>query len=171
MSASISDNSEKVLFQSDLWENISRIQKGTRVVFKTQQDNGIFKVSFIAQLKAGFVKNKIDLIKNDHMILQKKGSGYFLLFEAAKDAFIREDDEREYYEEAVSCSDYDYKILIKKDRSARPEIKKPAPADGPDAALNRINAMLEEHGITDADPSSAINEFMKTWKLGHPEEN
>lgn len=170
MPASISDNNEKVVFQCDLVGNTRRIRKTSYMVFETQQDNQVFQVDLMIRMKTGFIKNGYDLIKNDHMIFQKRGAGFFFLFEADKKDFTKSSDEILIFEEEKTTSDYDYRILIQKNLSASPKTDEASAETGSQAALNKINAMLKEHGITDSGSVSPVDEFMKSWKLGHPDE-
>lgn len=170
MSASITDNKEKVVFQGDFDGHTYRIRKTSYVIIEAEQDNKAFQVDLMIRIKSSFAKNNYDLIKNDHMIFQKRGDRYFLLFEADKNDFQEGQDQTEIFEEEKASSNYDYRIMIKKNLAVKAEASDNLPKTGPEAALNRINTMLSEHGITDADVSSPVDEFMKTWKLGHPDE-
>ena len=171
MAASIQDNAEKIVFQCDLAGNPRRIRKTSYVVFETRLDNGLFQVDLLIRLKAGFVKNRSDLIKNDHMIFQKRGEACFLLFEADKKDFRSEEDKPAVFEEDAAAADYDYRILIQKNPEASVKIEDETPAAGASGALNRINSMLARHGISEEETSSLVDGVMKTWKLGHPDEN
>ena len=170
MAASIQDNAEKIVFQCDLAGTSRRIRKTSYVVFETQLDNGLFQVDLMIRLKAGYVKNRYDLIKNDHMIFQKRGEACFLLFEADKKDFKTETDKIAVFEEEAAVADYDYRILIQKNQEGSVQKEEQAPGTGASGALNRINSMLAQHGISEEETSSLVDGVMKTWKLGHPDE-
>lgn len=170
MPASISDNNEKIVFQGDFDGHTVRIRKTSYEIVETQQDNRVFQVDMMVRVKSSYAKNNYDLIKNDHMIFQKRGERFFLLFEADRDAFKEGNDQTLVFEEEMTTSNYDYRIMIQKNPAAKPEASDAPPETGADAALSRINAMLSEHGITDADVATPVESFMKTWKLGHPDE-
>jgi hypothetical protein len=140
------------------------------MIFETQQDNQVFFVDLMIRMKSGFIKAGNDLIKNDHMIFQKRGIGYFLLFEADKKDFSEGEDGIQIFQEEKASSNYDYRILIRKNTSVAPADLEASETDSKDP-LNRINAMLIEHGTIDSDQASPADEFIKSWKLGHPDMN
>ncbi len=170
MAATISDNAKKMIFQSDMAASLRRLGKTDYAVFEGEYNNGAVRAAFDIRMKTSFIKKApLDLIKNDHMIFQKKGQVFFLLFEADKDHFDRVDDSVTVFEEEKKTRDYQYKIEFRHDSSIKPEKKKSALGGKAGERMDEINAILEEHGITEADASSPVAEYMKTWKLGHPD--
>ena len=166
----VSETMDKVTFQTDMNGSVRRLNRTDYVVFEERQDNGVFEVTLSMQVKAGYVrKSSPDLLKNDHIIFQKRGNYFFFLFEALKASFQSDESGSESFQESGRNSDYQYKITIKKNASV-PEADD-EPVSGADASIKRINKLLQDHGLAEVEESSPVTEFMKTWKLGHPDES
>ena len=170
MAATISDNAQKMIFQSDMAASLRRMGKTEYAVFEGEYNTGAVRTAFDIRMKTSFIKKTpLDLIKNDHMIFQKKGQLFFLLFEADKKFFEQIDETTTTFKEEKKTRDYQYKIEFTRDSSIKPEKKKSALGGKAGERMDEINAILEKHGITEADASSPVAEYMKTWKLGHPD--
>ena len=170
MSASISDSAGKMIFQGDMAANIRRINKVDYAVFEGQYDNGAVAVDFAIRMKIGYIKKApMDLIKNDHIIFQKRDPMFFFLFEADKEKFVREGEDLETFEESGRSNNYTYRISFRNNLKAKPKKAHSRLGGRAGEMMDEINALLEKNGIHEADPSSPVSEYMKTWKLGHPD--
>ena len=171
MAASISDSAGKMIFQSDMAANIRRINKVDYAFFEGRHDNGAVAVDFEIRMKIGYIRKKsMDLIKNDHIIFQKRDPLFFFLFEADKKKFTSIDDDVESFEESGKTGNYSYHICFRKNRKG--VVKKEHSRLGGRAGemMDEVNEILEKHGIHEVDVSSPVDSYMKTWKLGHPDE-
>ena len=170
MAASISDSAGKMIFQSDMAANIRRINKVDYAVFEGRHDNGAVAVDFEIRMKIGYIKKKsMDLIKNDHIIFQKRDPLFFLLFEADKNKFTSVDDEVDSFEESGKTGNYSYHISFRKNRNAVPQKEHSNLGGRAGQMMDEVNEILEKHGIHEVDASSPVAEYMKSWKLGHPD--
>lgn len=170
MATSISDSAGKMIFQGDMAANIRRINKVDYAVFEGQYDNGAVAVDFDIRMKIGYMKKaSMDLIKNDHIIFQKRDPLFFFLFEADKKKFVRETEDRETFEETGKTGNYTYRISFRRNLNAKPEKAHSNLGGKAGEMMDEVNDLLEKNGIHEVDASSPVSEYLKTWKLGHPD--
>ena len=170
MATSVSENMDKMVFQTEMAANIRKINKVDYAVFEGQYNNGVVSADFDIRMKLSYIRKiPVDLIKNDHIILQKKGNYFFFLFEGDKSKF-KGDGGYRVFEESGRTGNYNYRVSLKKNTKAVEQ--KPGSKLGGRAGelMDEVNELLEKHGITEVDPSSPVSEYMKSWKLGHPDE-
>lgn len=171
MGTMIADNQDKVVFQSDMLAKLRRINKIDYVVFEGHYGDGPASVDFDIRMKQKYLKKQgNDLIKNNHMVLQKRLQLFFFLFEADKGAFTKDEEGVEVFEEKGKTNDYSYRIMFRMDRNVKPEKKESLIGGTAGEKLEELEAFMRENGITDADASSPVSSYMKSWKLGHPDE-
>ena len=102
-------------------------------------------------------------------IFPKKDPMFFFLFEADKKKFVRETEDRETFEETGRTGNYTYRISFRHNLNVRPEKAHSNLGGKAGKMMDEVNALLEKNGIHEVDASSPVAEYMKTWKLGHPD--
>ena len=169
MAASISDTMGKMIFQTEMGANLRKINKTDYAVFEGEYNNGAVAAAFDIRMKLSYIRKcPVDLIKNDHMVLQKRGSYFFFLFEGDKSKF-KEEGDFQVFEESGKTGHYNYRVSFRKDTKAQAQKPKSRLGGKAGQLMDEVNELLEKNGITEADPSSPVSEYMKSWRLGHPD--
>ena len=171
MATMISEAEGKVVFQTDLGAYRRRLNKTDYLVFEEKHDNGAYQVEYRFQIKENYVRKAgADLIKNDHIVFQDKGPCFFMLFQADRDQFRKEEEGHEFFEENGKTKNYSYQMKMRRNPGTQ-EVKPRSKLGGKAGEMmDEVNDLLEKYGITEVDPSSPVSEYMKSWKLGHPDE-
>ena len=172
MTAKITDSMESMVFQTTTEPKRARINKIDYLVLEGVCENDKVSVDFDVKVKYNYVKkHSLDLIKNDHIILQNQGGMLFFLFEAAKDKFTEGEEGSKGFRESKSTRDCRYSVCFVS-KKPQPE---PDQADSSNAGWTGdvhadVSAILEKYGISEkAEGASAVTEYMKKWSLEHPE--
>ena len=169
MAAKLADNQEKVVFQCDMMADIRKVNKVDYAVFEGHHNNGAAMVDFEIRMRNSFIKKQgNDLIKNDHILMQKRNHLFFFLFEADKGKFVKEDNDIKCFEETGKKKDYQYKIRFQLNGKASPK-KKSRLGGTAGEKMEEVEELLRKNGITEVDASSPVESYMRTWKLGHPD--
>ena len=174
MSASLTDAIDHIVFQTVMLPRRERRQKQEYYVLEGKHQKDPVSVEFEVRIKSGFVKKKaLDLIKDDHVILQKQRDTMFFLFQAPKDAFEKCKDGSIRFREDRKTPNYTYTISFhrgikkadqKEQISPKELIKQGHVTEG-------VNALLQEYGLNvKAEEASVASEYMKKWQLEHPDE-
>ena len=170
MATMLADNQQKVVFQCDMMADVRKINKVDYAVFEGHHDNGAAVVDFEIRMRNSYIKkHNNDLIKNDHILMQKRNPYFFFLFEADKGKFVNSDEETRTFEEKDRNKDYSYTVHFELHGNARPK-KKSRLGGTAGQKMEELEEFLRENGITETDASSPVDSYMKTWKLGHPDE-
>ena len=170
MATMLADNQEKVVFQCDMMAQIRKVNKVEYAVFEGHHNNGAAVVDFEIRMRNSFIKKQgNDLIKNDHILMQKRNHLFFFLFEADKNKFVKEEDDTRSFVETGKKKDYQYKIRFQLTGNARPR-KKSRLGGTAGEKMEQVEELLRKNGITEVDASSPVESYMRTWKLGHPDQ-
>ena len=167
------ESSETTVFQTGLMPRMARKGKLDYAIFEGDFENNAFDIKFEFRVKYNYLKKQTgDVIKNDHIILQNQRSAFFLLFEVKNTQFEDREDGTRFFEEKGNTSHYDYSITLLKKVSAAPTKADPKQLIKDGNVTEGINAMLEQHGLNiEVEGESAVADYMKSWRLGHPEES
>lgn len=127
-------------------------------------ENDAIHLDYEILLKKSYVKkSKTDLIKNDTMVLQKRGNKFFILLSILDSDFsIGEDGKREA-SGSFKNSDYRYTYFFKE--IEKEQVEKDAVEQN---ARKAFDDLLKGYGLNTEknNPSDAI---AATWKIGHPD--
>lgn len=170
METQITDSPDHITFQTTFIPQTIKQNKLLYTEFTDSFENAEISVRFNIKLKHSFSKKNIDLIKNDHVILQNHNGNFFLLFQAKKELFQLIDDINSVFEENVSTENYNYTITFhqKKIEKSFSETSKTS-IKTEDISTN-INTILQKYGINEKiEDSSPVTEYMKKWNLEHPD--
>ncbi|MBQ9155584.1 MAG: hypothetical protein IJ137_02245 [Eubacterium sp.] len=173
MATAIHESSECTTFQTGLMPRMQRIGKLDYAIFDGDYENHAFDIHFDFRVKYNYLKKQSgDVIKNDHIILQNQRSAFFLLFEIKNPQFKEQEDGSRTFEEKGHSSHYDYTISVTRKVSAAPTKADPRQLIKDGNVTEGLNAMLQQHGLNiEVEGESAVADYMKSWKLGHPDEN
>ena len=168
MATMLADNQDKVVFQCDMMADIRKVNKVEYAVFEGHHNNGAAVVDFEIRMRNSFIKKQgNDLIKNDHILMQKRNHLFFFLFEADKGRFVKGEDDIRSFEETGKKKDYQYKIRFQLNEKATPR-KQNRLGGTAGQKLEEVEELLRKNGITEVDASSPVESYLRTWKLGHP---
>ena len=171
MTAKITDSMESMVFQTTTDAKRTRINKTDYVVLEGACENDNVSVDFDVKVKYNYLrKHPVDLIKNDHIILQNQRGLLFFLFEAGKDQFTEGEEGSKVFEESGTTGDYRYfvRFVSKKPKPQSDQAGSKAGWTGD--VHTDVSAILEKYGISEkAEGYSAVTEYMKKWSLEHPE--
>ncbi len=168
MATMLADNQDKVVFQCDMMADIRKVNKVEYAVFEGHHNNGAAVVDFEIRMRNSFIKKQgNDLIKNDHILMQKRNHLFFFLFEADKGRFVKGEDDIRSFEETGKKKDYQYKIRFQLNEKAAPR-KQNRLGGTAGQKLEEVEELLRKNGITEVDASSPVESYLRTWKLGHP---
>ncbi|MDO4975670.1 MAG: hypothetical protein Q4E53_00255 [Eubacteriales bacterium] len=172
MATQINDTQNYMTFQSELIPQMIKQNNTLYTAFAGDYENKKVEVSFDIRVKNSIIKsNKADIIKNNHVILQKNMvSGIFFLFEADKKQFVEKEDGSKVFEETVKTNDYSYTITFIQKAQEEEEVKAEASPMRTGDISSDVNAILQKYGIgTEGEDDSPITDIIKSWKLGHPD--
>ncbi len=170
MAVMLADNQEKVVFQCDMMAEIRKINKVEYALFEGHHDDGAAVVDFEIKMRNAFIKKQgNDLIKNDHILFQKRNHLFFFLFEADKAGFQPTEDDGKVFEETGKKKEYSYTIRFRLNDKAKTRPHSPLGGTAGEK-MDQLNDFLKKNGITEVDASSPVDSYMKTWKLGHPDQ-
>ena len=115
--------------------------------------------------KAYVIKSKFDLIKDDKMVIQKRGNEFFILLSIEDRDFVIGEDGKREASGSVKKSDYHYTYHFKE--IEKEKVQKDAVEQN---AKKVFDDILKGYGISteSRNPSDSI---AATWKIGHPDQS
>lgn len=169
--ASIVVNNQKITFNGNVDFQQIKNNGVPSLNFVGEYQNNAVTVKFDMKMKISYIKSKeVDLIKNDHIIFQRTPSGFFLLFEADQNNFSPAEEKGMEYKESFKNKDYEYEFYFVNTGEAEEKEEKEAKID-PNDVSGMVDSILKKYGVEEkSEDVSVVSEYMKTWKLEHPDE-
>lgn len=128
-------------------------------------ENDAIHLEYDILMKKNYVKKaKYDLVKDDSVVIQRKGNEFFILISIVSEAFQEGEAGKREAKKAVKKADYQYTYQFK-------EIdKKIVEKDTVQQNARQVfDHILKEHGINTSG-NTPSDSYASTWKIGHPDE-
>lgn len=127
-------------------------------------ENDAVHLEYNILMKKAYVKKcNIDLIKDNQLIVQRKKNDFFILLSVPAEEYVKDEEGKRFVSKKDKTADYEYSFYFRE-----LDQKQVAKDTVEQNAKEVFNNILKEYGIN-TDGSSVADNYMKSWKIGHPD--